>query len=327
MLSLPRPTNRTWVALLLCLASCGAHRSLRVENDLGDLQHDYNHGTEIAWTSRASEASGLAQKWLDTGLVDLLSVPDNETSRMGVRWRIGQLLMVPVDIALEIPNPRDRPYAGWLYAGLAAERLNLDANDLRRMDSRSSVELNLGIVGPSSLNEQVQTDWHKLAGLTEPNGWGSQLKDEATVMLTAQRDRRILYNEFESGHAWDLTGHVDGRLGNLHTEVALGGALRFGKHLARDFPMRTQASGAGGGSLFAFGEMRGVAHDMFLDGNTWRHVSDGPSVEKETLVGDIGLGLEFNIKALHMRLAHVWRSEEFESQDGSRAVWILELGL
>jgi hypothetical protein len=308
----------------LLLSSCNGTRSLRLENDIGDLQNDYNHGTELRWWLPEDEAGPLGRSFARLGLVETLGGPRTPETESVVRLRLGQLMFVPVDIARKIPDPRDRPYAGWLHAGIAAERMTLDPDESRRHDRRSLVELDLGIIGPSSLSDEVQTNWHDFWGLTPPNGWDAQLQDEPALLFSVQRDRRLAYVPVGEAHAWDLAGHVDWSLGNLKTEAVVGGALRFGKNLPRDFVLRTAPAGAGGGSLFTFADLRYVAQDLFLDGNTWR---DGPSVDKRPLVGEFGVGFDFDIKSLHLRLAHIWRSKEFYGQNGTRAVWVLELGI
>lgn len=320
----PRLARRAAPLAALFLAACSGTRSLRLENDIGDLQNDYNHGTELRWWRSEEESGPLERGFSRLAAVELLGVPAGAATRSETRVRLGQLMFVPVDISRKNPDPRDRPYAGWLHAGVASERLALDSDDTRRRDRRSMVEIDLGIVGPSSLSEEVQTNWHEFWDLTDPRGWDSQLKDEPALLFTVQRDRRLGYGTVGEAHAWDASGHVDWSLGNLRTEAVVGGALRLGKDLARDFVLRSAPSGAGGGSLYAFGDLHAVAQDLFLDGNTWK---DSPRVDKRPLVGVLGLGFEFNINSLHLRLAHLWRSKEFFGQDGTRSVWVLELGL
>jgi len=297
---------------------------LRLENDIGDLQNDYNHGTELRWWQAEDDAGPIERGFANLGVIELLGLPETADTLASVRLRLGQLMFVPVDISRKNPDPRDRPYAGWLHAGIASEKLALDPDDTRRRDTRSMVELDLGVVGPSSLGEEVQTNWHEFWNLSEPLGWNSQLKDEPALLFTVQRDRRLGYGQVGEAHAWDAAGHIDWSLGNLRTEAVIGGALRFGKDLARDFALRSAPSGAGGGSLYIFGDLHAVAQDLFLDGNTWK---DGPRVDKRPLVGELGIGLEFNLHSAHIRLAHLWRSKEFNGQDGTRAVWSLEVGL
>ncbi len=310
--------------LLLVLSACSGTRALRLENDIGDLESDYNHNTELRWWLPEEDAGYVAGAFARSALVEALAGETTPDTDRQVRLRLGQKFFVPVDISDPTPDPNDRPYAGWLHAGLASERLTLDPDPERRSDRRASVELDLGIVGPSSLARQTMVEWHQFWELSDPNGWDAQLKDEPALLFSVERDRRLAYGLVGEAHAWDLAGYFDWSLGNVRTEAALGGSLRFGKDLARDFPLRSAPAGAGGGSLFTLGEVRYVAQDLFLDGNTWK---DGPRVDKLPVVGEFGLGFEFDVRAVHLRLAYVWRSKEFDGQVGTRGVWVLDLGL
>ena len=321
---MPLPLRLAALLVGLLLAACSGTRSLRLENDIDDLQHDYNHGTELRWWLPEEDAGAIAGGFASSRLVNYFAGSTTPETERLVRLRLGQLMFVPVDISARNPDPRDRPFAGWLHAGVASERLTIDPDDTARSDRRALVELDLGILGPSSLNDEVQTNWHEFWGLTPPLGWDAQLQDEPTLLFSVQRDRRLAYGTAGDRHAWDLAGHFDWSAGNLRTAATVGGALRFGKDLPRDFTMRTAPRGAGGGSVFTFGDLSYIAQDLFLDGNTWK---DSPSVDKRPLVGEVGLGFEFDIDRLHFRLAHLWRSKEFFGQDGTRRVWVLELGI
>lgn len=307
---------------------------MRLRNDIGDLTSDYNHGTELnhwrdvkasddGWLSAALRSDAVT--WLGDAAGLLPSLPSEFDRRDAVHWRLGQLMFVPEKISQATPDPRDRPYAGWLYTGLASERLALDPDATRRHDQRARVELNLGILGPSSLSDDVQIQWHEIWDLSKPRGWGHQLKDEPTLLVAAQRDLRLAWGEAFGTHEWDLAGHFDWNLGNVRTSANVGAVARFGKALPRDFGFRSRPDpevGAGGGSVFLFGDVHAIAQDLFLDGNTWK---DGPSVDKEPYVGEWGLGFDVNLGAVQLRLGHLWRSREFETQaDAFEGVWFLE---
>ena len=66
---------------------------------------------------------------------------------------LGQNMYTPKSITTSTPQPFDRPWAAWLYLGGVAQR----AKD-NRLDT---VEIDLGLVGPSALGREVQTEWHK----------------------------------------------------------------------------------------------------------------------------------------------------------------------
>lgn len=305
-----------------------------MRNDIGDLNSDYNHGTELnGWWDVAAPgaptwASALITStpfdWLGTSFGLLPAPPDAFERHQALHWRVGQLMFVPTNISIATPDPRDRPYGGWLYTGLANETLAIDPDDTRRHDQRTRVEVNVGIVGPSSLSEVVQSEWHGFWDLTDPKGWSAQIKDEPTLLIAVQRDLRLAFGKLSATHEWDLAGHFDWNAGNLRTSANLGGVWRLGKELPRDFGFRSRPTGAGGGSVFVFGDVHAIAQDLFLDGNTWK---SSPSVDKEPFVGEFGLGFDIDVNRLQLRVGHLWRSEEFETQHGSQGVWFFELAL
>ncbi len=54
-----------------------------------------------------------------------------------------------------------------------------------------------------------------------------------------------------------------------------------------------------------------MGRDIFLDGNTF---TDSHSVQKETLVGDVAVGLSFVYKGTKISYAHIFRSRSFTLQ-------------
>src|SRR5436190_1908 len=80
--------------------------------------------------------------------------------------------------------PRDRPYAGWLYGGVG---LMQDTNSVQF----DRVALRLGTIGASSGAGQLQTKWHLLIQVSQPQGWRAQLHDEPTLDLFRERKWRI----------------------------------------------------------------------------------------------------------------------------------------
>jgi hypothetical protein len=66
-------------------------------------------------------------------------------------------------------------------------------------------------------------------------------------------------------------------------------------------------------SLFIFGAIdgRAVAHDIFLDGNTFR---ESRSVNKEPFVADLSAGLGLIAGRWQATYTQVWRTREFKTQ-------------
>ena len=67
--------------------------------------------------------------------------------------------------------------------------------------------------------------------------------------------------------------------------------------------------------VFAGGEGRAVAHNIFLDGNTW---GDSHSVAKNPFVGELSFGAAVTINSLQIAYRHVYLTEEFKKQKGAQ---------
>ena len=63
--------------------------------------------------------------------------------------------------------------------------------------------------------------------------------------------------------------------------------------------------------VFARVDGRAVAHNIFLDGNTF---GDSPSADRKVLVGDVSVGASVNYRNTKLTYALVYRTKEFEAQ-------------
>lgn len=286
------------------------------ENDLlGGSDRFYTSGLQIAARSPSRDLPGPL-RWLDQRL-DGLGWPGQ------VRWGfgLGHQIYTPRDTLTPNPDPRDRPYAAFLYGALVLQRQ--EANAL------STFELQAGVVGPSALGEFIQNNTHDLIRDYSANGWSRQLKDEPAVNLVFERVQRISLGGV-AGNGLDILPSFGVSLGNVATHATAGATLRLGQGLDADFgPPRIRPALVGsafldppsdgarlGWYLFASAQGRAVARDIFLDGSTFR---DSPSVDRRLLVGDIAAGFVVHWRGLRFSYTQAWRSEEFYGQRGGQA--------
>jgi hypothetical protein len=188
----------------------------------------------------------------------------------------------------------------------------------------TSVELDLGLVGPSTHVDDLQGELHGIFGADEANGWSNQLDDEPGLVLRAARRWRADYEQLEprSSLAFDLSPRVDGALGNIDTHVGVGGGARLGLNLSRALdPIVGDPSllrpGARGleppTSVFLFADLDGrfVIHNLFLHGNTFE---DSQSVTTERIVGEGALGVGWEQGPWRVALSKHLRTAEFTDQ-------------
>ncbi len=282
------------------------------ENDLfGGEDRYYTNGVRIGWT----RSEGQVPSWLKTVADRIpLFVAREERGRLKSAIHLGQNMYTPEDIERRIPDPNDRPYAGWLYLNFSlAEEFG---------DRLDRLQVTTGVVGPASLADHTQREVHSWSSAPEPRGWEHQIGNEATLMVRYERQLRSQSHRDGRGWDWDLTPHWGATVGTPFTFVNAGAILRAGRNLPRDYgPPRINPALSGshtfqgirprGGYLFAGVDTRLMAYDLFLDGPLFR---DGPSVDKHPVVGEFTAGVVFHWHGVRLGYTHVWRSREFSGQ-------------
>lgn len=292
--------------------------SLVVENDsFGPNDSHYTHGMLASYLyerDKEPEWSKLLRRY---HVLDLTQESGKRVSSR-IELALGQSIFTPVDITAPVPDPADRPYAGWLY---------LSGGSIVTRDTvQERLAISLGMVGPSAHAEEVQTNWHHLIGARAPRGWDYQLHDEPTVQAY-----------YEKMWRYDIVGaqgakvrsqwlvHMGGALGNVFDYLNTGATFRYGTGISdEDYGVpRINPSLPGSGYFqrglngiygFAGFDVRFVARNIFLDGNTFR---DSPSVDKRNVVGDLQLGVVGVYGRARLAVTHIWRSKEYHGQKGS----------
>lgn len=289
--------------------------SFKLDNDLfGGSDRYYTAGWQFSWRAPDYAPPAAARLLTDHALPLLpAGLP---------RWglALGQQIYTPADTQRRIADPSDRPYAAWLYGAITVSAATAT--------TYGAFELQLGVVGPSALGEQVQNNLHDFLNIDRALGWDAQLKDEFGANLVWTRLWRI-NRSLHPGRAdsleYGFVPAVTVSLGNVDTYASGGLMARIGRNLDADFgPPRLRPSLAGSGYfypdgrwgwyLFAGAEGRAVARDISLDGNTWR---DGPSVDRKPLVADFTLGAALVMPWGRLTYTHVFRTTEFEGQGES----------
>lgn len=298
--------------------------TLVVENDLfaGTDRH-YTNGFHLSWLPSAENSPIATDQIASWPVFNLL--PEGER-RIGINF--GQSMFTPNDIKIREAQPNERPWAGYLYGGVTLLTKTRSTLDI--------LEIDIGVVGPASLAEQTQKQWHHLIGSPQPAGWDNQLKNEPTVALIYERKwRHELWCATEScdGLGLDVTPLVGGAIGNVFTYASSGLALRFGDDLGSDFgPPRIRPSLPGSGffdlddrfgwQAFVSAEGRAVARNIFLDGNTF---ADSASVDKLPFVADFQIGLAFMVNSARVTFAQVYRTREYRTQNDPDRFGVISL--
>lgn len=305
------------------------------ENDLfADADEHYTNAVKFTYLSK--DLDHYRDSWLPgwaVGLLEAIPKPGAAGDIHNVGFSLGQDIYTPEDTQTAELQPHDRPYAGWAYFSVA-----MHAKNATRLDT---FEFTAGMAGPSARSEESQNTVHRVRDIPTAKGWENQLHDEPGVMLSWLRTWRA---EPESlgwgGLEWDRLAHGGATAGNIFTFANAGGEVRAGQRLPRDFgtslirPGGTSAPPAAPGDPWVQGEtgwhaflgadVRGVARNLFLEGNTFR---ESHHVTREPLVGDLYTGLACLWSRYKLTYTHCWRSDEYAGQHGGQFFGSLALAV
>ena len=304
----------------------------QLDNDkVVDTDRHYTNGVRIAYTPSSNQKTQL--NTTGQSLARLTQFKDIKSLRTG--WTLGQEMYTPEDVYANVPDPTDRPYAGWTYFGITMqnEYLNADrqsAGFWNSLDRQDTFELNFGVVGPSSKAAQTQNAIHRIINSPISKGWRSQIKDEPGILATRTLKFRTQPRHL-TGPGWltyNFIAHTSAHLGNVRTSLAGGMTALMGLNLKEDFgptygsfALPQNAPKQPSVALFLGVDGRGVVRDIFLDGNSFKN---GPDVKKNPYVLEFRAGVSghiplknSSIKAVHISFSMVNRTREFVAQDKS----------
>jgi lipid A 3-O-deacylase len=309
----------SFIAIVAARADDHARIDLLEENDSLYFHTDkhYTQGLRLSYLAPSVKSGDGWDRPFDYLAAATPLFAPAESDRRYVLF-LGQSIFTPENLTKRPPDPRDRPYAGWLYGGVSL--LQKSGGDMLE-----NLELELGIIGPGAAGKVVQNDWHQFIGIHEARGWSNQLQNEPGGVLSYERLWRITVLGSEA-FGVDIVPQAGATIGNVFDYVDAGGTVRIGSDLGADYGqarVRPALSGTDyfdseraadglGGYFFVGVQGRAVAHNVFLDGNNFR---TSPSVSRKVLVADLqsGVALLWS-RRVRLDLSVVRRTDEFEGQ-------------
>ena len=281
----------------------------------------WDPGCERGWVK--APARWLEDSWLGRRLG--IAMPGYTRSST---FSIGQSIYTPSDITIAEYLPDDHPYGAYLYGLLRYDYTSELHAEEAHWDSQvqKSVELQLGVVGPSAGGAELQKWVHEVMDDKDPKGWHHQLEDEPGFMTAVTWQKRFA----RRSRTFDFIPSFGVAVGNVQSYALAGLTMRLGQNIA-GFPSRAvEPARVTKGELrddhgtclglrffaecylFAGGEVRFIARNVFIDGNTWR--DGGPSVDRVPVVYDIVAGLRLRIPQWGLTFTYtgVRRTKEFE---------------
>jgi len=250
---------------------------------------------------------GLSFAWQPAFIDDLIGLVFEASDRSVLGVHVGQHIYTPRNTLIPGPQQGDRPWAGYLYGGAFVERIHDNSLD--------HFQLDVGMVGPSSLAEEAQEIAHSIIGDNDPAGWNHQLRDEVTVQFYFRKKWRFDVAQFDVGETplnFQAIPQLGLAAGTVQRHLEGGILVRLGYQLPDDFgpsQLNDLQGGIGtprdGLSAYGFARFGGqlVEHDIFLDGNNYR---DSPWTSKNPLVGQMqfGVALGYRWDQLDVELAY-----------------------
>jgi lipid A 3-O-deacylase len=118
----------------------------------------------------------------------------------------------------QVLEQQDRPYAGWLYGSYGQTHVFNDEHVLQ-------FDGTIGILGPGSKGQEVQTNYHKLIGLYKLYGWENQVQNEIGINASVRYYQPLI------AATKNFSLHATGKatLGNTFTNASAGVLLKLGK--------------------------------------------------------------------------------------------------
>ncbi len=292
--------------------------SIHFENDLfngTDRWNTSNQQISYAFTPKHTWEDTVLPFWMSAPArwIPWMNAPDAQKI---VGITAGQQFFTPTTKMQPVPDPAQRPYAGWLYANLSWVAQTQKTRDI--------LQLSLGVVGPWALGKETQDFAHDhLAHVEKFLGWDYQLPNEPAIVIAYERTWRVAQGDFGENFTWDFLPSAGIVVGNVFDYVNAGFMLRAGWHLPDDFGPQTMhpaeltapAFSAHASDLSIYGffgaEGRAIARNIFLDGSTFK---DSPSIAKRYAVAEVQAGLALRYQRVSFIFSQVFRTEEFRNQ-------------
>lgn len=186
-------------------------------------------------------------------------------------YTLVQTMQTPEDLTIATLQEEQPPYAGILQGGISLYAFNQRVVD--------QLTLTLGVVGRLSLAEESQTLIHAITGSDDPAGWDNQLKNELLFQVEANRGYRLAVGAVRAGTEVDFIIRGGGGAGTIASYVSTSFIARFGRGLARTFPVasllpnrQTNANvffDSPSWYGFVGAEAQYVVNDIQINGNTF----------------------------------------------------------
>ncbi len=253
-----------------------------------------------------------------------------KTNRWSSGWVLGQQIYTPEDIQNPNPQPNDRPWAAWLYAGGLVR--------YKSFHHLYELEVTLGVVGPGAGGRQVQSEFHRLIRSPHPEGWDHQIVSKPT--LQSRWDYTYLGrlasagNHVLEGHAsWGCGRATSPRMPTAascsSSETGPPWDLGLNRNQGKNHVAQEDVANLGQWGWYAYAQwgLKAVSQNLLIQGET---PTGNPTLAQRTYVrekaGGFGVFIPLSRRrSLEIVARRVHRSEEFVGQRGPQKFGTISL--
>lgn len=236
-----------------------------------------------------------------------------------------QLMYSPENIKIPYHVPGFHPYAGFLGIGSG---YSFAKEISPRLFWTHYIELETGMVGPSSLAEETQKFVHKTIGAHDPKGWDNQLHDEWEIQSVYWTGLEYFLLGNPEGWNLRLNDEVGGYLGTMQLAIGNNLNIKFGYNSnfnRRPGNIEIRASDKRPPLFYALvgNETRWWGWNVFLDGN---RDGDSYSVDKEIWTTALKTGLGAEIGRFELGWFVLFNTREYKTQTHTPNYMSFQLG-
>ncbi|MEO8769520.1 MAG: lipid A deacylase LpxR family protein [Ferruginibacter sp.] len=203
----------------------------------------------------------------------------------------------------------DRPYSGEIT--LKTFSSATDTIYKRRISSA----INIGIIGPAALGNEIQTNIHKWTGNPVPLGWYTQIRNDIILNYQVDYEKQLLAAK---GH-FLLNGVGAFRLGTLEDRIS--GGINFMMGNFND-PYASRINHKKKVEYYLYGQARThfIGYDASLQGGLFnRHspyIISAGDIERATFQADYGIVVNF--RKLYLSYSQSFLTKEFSTGKNHR---------
>ncbi len=250
---------------------------------------DYSNGFVIGWHAKPEQnfsAAASVFQWQSA----LLFPQQTQQTHRGAQ--LYSRMWTPTEIAYDYPQAQERPYAGLLelesYTGVFSPSL------------AQKNWLSVGVMGPASGAEMLQSVVHKITSSTKPGGWDYQIENQLTFQLAYEVEALLTRQQAFENSQWDLSAFNHSMAGNFRSQSSVGLTLRWGDDLDQTFGQLSSQAG----------HLGNYTHSANSDGSwtAYARVQAGYRFNDLTIDGDLPYesALEIKHEQAQASLGVIW---------------------